>query len=277
MLHQRQRARLHRLPHETPLHVIVHQAHRLHEGVDGRGAHEGPPAALQVFRERRRRGRRAHRHQRRAGDAPRARDAGSGCQRQKYAASEPHSADELACAPRVVDSRLDLAAVPDDGRRPRAASSTRRGVKRATRSKSNPANARRNASRLRRMVSQLRPAWKPSRQIFSNSRRSSVVGRPHSVVVVRAIFLAAQAPPAARQTVRARHEAGWHIGHRAGHDTRVGASPPAAAPRTSTEAARGAQTDPVRSPSALRSPRAPPGQGVQARPGNAQGLRRRRL
>ena len=42
------------------------------------------------------------------------------------------------------------------------------------------ANACRNASRLRRIVSHERPDWNPSRQIFSNSRRSSVTGKPHS-------------------------------------------------------------------------------------------------
>jgi hypothetical protein len=50
----------------------------------------------------------------------------------------------------------------------------------ATVAGSNPAKARRNASRLRRMVSQESPAWKPSRQSFSNRRTSSWTGRPHS-------------------------------------------------------------------------------------------------
>ena len=42
------------------------------------------------------------------------------------------------------------------------------------------ANAARNAGRLRRIVIHDSPDWKPSRQIFSNSRRSSVTGKPHS-------------------------------------------------------------------------------------------------
>jgi hypothetical protein len=58
--------------------------------------------------------------------------------------------------------------------------STSAGPKRATASGSNPANTSRNRSRLRRMVSQLSPAWNPSSDSFSNSRRSSPTGRPHS-------------------------------------------------------------------------------------------------
>src|SRR5215203_2836628 len=96
----------------------------------------------------------------------RGREAGAGCHRQKYALSDPHSR---------ARSRAHLALLIVDSILPRCRtiaalsrrSSTRRGVNRATLSKSKPANAWRNASRLRRMVSQLRPAWKPSRQIFS--------------------------------------------------------------------------------------------------------------
>ena len=51
----------------------------------------------------------------------------------------------------------------------------------ATAAGSKPWNARRKFSRLRRIVSQLSPAWNPSSDSFSNSRRSSATGRPHSV------------------------------------------------------------------------------------------------
>src|SRR4029450_11240899 len=59
--------------------------------------------------------------------------------------------------------------------------STSRAPNRATTAGSKPANASRKRSRLRRIVSQLSPAWNPSRESFSNSRRSSATGRPHSV------------------------------------------------------------------------------------------------
>ena len=52
---------------------------------------------------------------------------------------------------------------------------------RATARASKSANARRKASRLFRIVSHDSPAWKPSRQSFSNRRRSSVTAKPHSV------------------------------------------------------------------------------------------------
>src|SRR3954467_9350616 len=85
------------------------------------------------------------------------REAGAGRHRQKYALRDPHSR---------ARSRARLALLIVDSIFPRCRtmaafsrrSSTRRGVNRATRSKSKPANAWRNASRLRRMVSQLRPA-----------------------------------------------------------------------------------------------------------------------
>src|SRR5215211_4563486 len=85
------------------------------------------------------------------------REAGSGCQRQKYDASEPHS---------LTSSRAWRALLMVDSILPRCRTmaafassvSTRLGVKRATRLKSNPAKALRNASRLRRIVSQLKPA-----------------------------------------------------------------------------------------------------------------------
>jgi hypothetical protein len=51
----------------------------------------------------------------------------------------------------------------------------------ATTAKSKSANAFRNAGRLARIVRQLRPDWNPSRLIFSNRRRSSATGKPHSV------------------------------------------------------------------------------------------------
>ena len=35
--------------HEAPLHVIVHQTHRLHEGVNGRRSDERPPRRLRSF------------------------------------------------------------------------------------------------------------------------------------------------------------------------------------------------------------------------------------
>jgi len=50
----------------------------------------------------------------------------------------------------------------------------------AARPKSKPANAARNASRFLRIVSQERRDRKPSRHSFSNRRRSSVTGKPHS-------------------------------------------------------------------------------------------------
>ena len=52
--------------------------------------------------------------------------------------------------------------------------------KRTTRSASKPEKAARKLSRFLRIVSQRRPDWKPSRQIFSKSRRSSATGKPHS-------------------------------------------------------------------------------------------------
>lgn len=52
--------------------------------------------------------------------------------------------------------------------------------KRATFAGSKPAKAFRKFSRLRRIVSHERPDWNPSRHSFSNSRRSSPTGRPHS-------------------------------------------------------------------------------------------------
>lgn len=51
---------------------------------------------------------------------------------------------------------------------------------RATASTSNPWNARRNASRFARIVRHDSPAWNPSSASFSNSRRSSTTGKPHS-------------------------------------------------------------------------------------------------
>src|SRR5438105_9496695 len=55
-----------------------------------------------------------------------------------------------------------------------------RAPKRPTTAGAKARNAVRKFSRLRRMVSQLRPDMKPSRISFSNSRRSSATGRPHS-------------------------------------------------------------------------------------------------
>ena len=105
---------------------------------------------------------------------------GSGSQRQKYAASEPQASRscKARCALLITDSIF-----PRWRTMPASSSrrDTSRSSKRAMASMSKLANPARKASRLFRMVSQLKPLWKPSRQIFSNSRRSSATGNPHSV------------------------------------------------------------------------------------------------
>ena len=96
--------------------------------------------------------------------------------------------------------------------------STSRSPKSATASTSKPAKAARKFSRLRRMVSHDSPDWKPSRQIFSNSRVSSRTGRPHSVSWYARYSVGAAAPEAAQQTVVAAVEqvaVDEGLGHRA--------------------------------------------------------------
>src|SRR5258708_4720954 len=93
--------------------MIVDEAHRLHEGVDGRRADKRPAAALQVLAERGRFRRRPEAHQRVPRDATRARlpprfplpDVAG--QRSMFGA-------QIHRAPGVVDRGLDLAAVPDN-------------------------------------------------------------------------------------------------------------------------------------------------------------------
>src|SRR5690242_10076214 len=68
--------------------------------------------------------------------------------------------------------------------------------KRATRSKSKPANASRNASRLPSIVRHARPDWKPSRQIFSKRRRSSRTGNSPLAIVIRNVERVLARPPA---------------------------------------------------------------------------------
>ena len=104
---------------------------------------------------------------------------GSGSKRQTYAASEP-SASTSSTARRAlftVDSILPRCRTIDASWRSRSTSPS---PKRATASKSKPANAALNASRFRRIVSHERPDWKPSSVSFSKSRRSSSTGKPHS-------------------------------------------------------------------------------------------------
>jgi hypothetical protein len=61
---------------------------------------------------------------------------------------------------------------------------------------------------LRRIVSHDSPAWNPSSASFSNSRTSSVTGRPHFVVVVGAVLeVVASAPPAPHDAVLVPDEA----------------------------------------------------------------------
>ena len=98
----------------------------------------------------------------------------------------PDSAAERALArragrapARVVDHRLDLAAMAHDSASCSRRARRLRGTARRARTRS---RRRRHgsASRLRRIVSHDRPAWNPSRESFSNSRTSSPTGTPHS-------------------------------------------------------------------------------------------------
>ena len=118
-----------------------------------------------------------------------------------------------------------------------------RAVMRATRSGSKPWKARRNASRLRSTVIHERPAWKPSRQIFSNRRTSSRTGMPHSPVVVRLVERIAHAPEAADSAVAARRQTvPGRLRHAQASDRSAAefAGPPRcpAAPRSSRSARR---------------------------------------
>src|SRR5712671_979935 len=85
--------------------MIVDQAHRLHEGIYGCGSDEFPAQLLQVFREgnRLRRGR----HGLRLRNLLRFVTPDEGRQRS-------FPLDELPGLPRIIDDRLDLAAVTDD-------------------------------------------------------------------------------------------------------------------------------------------------------------------
>ena len=86
--------------------MIVDEPHRLHERVAGRGTDEGPAAFLQILRQRRRLGRRAHRSASREIRFGRLFAAGS--HDQKYAASEPRSSinSSARLALLIVDSIL---------------------------------------------------------------------------------------------------------------------------------------------------------------------------
>src|SRR5262245_20513965 len=109
----------------------------------------------------------------------RGRDRPSGSYRHTYSESDANSSarSRQRFALLIVLSILPRCRTMPASPRRRV---TSRPEKRATRSGSKPANARRKFSRLRRIVSQLRPLWKPSRQIFSKSARSSCTGLPHS-------------------------------------------------------------------------------------------------
>ena len=162
------------------VHVIVHEAHRLHECVHRRRPDERPAALLEVLRQRDRLRRRRHRRERLAREPlrPRSTPPARSARSRRPASRTRRPARRARFALLIV--RLDLAAVADDAGVARAAARRRGAPKRATRSKSKSAKPARNASRLPRIVRQLSPAWKPSRQIFSNSRRSSPTGKPHS-------------------------------------------------------------------------------------------------
>ena len=172
--------RLRPLAHVAAVRWSFDETHGLHERVDrGRpDEREAPP--LQVLGQRHRLGRGRHLHRAPPGSAARARRRRSGSKPQTVGGERTELVAQLERPPRVVDRRLDLAAVAHDARVAQQPSHVaRRRSGRPWRSRS-PRSACRKASRLRRMVSQDRPAWKPSRQSFSKSRRSSATGKPHS-------------------------------------------------------------------------------------------------
>ena len=155
--------------------VVVDQPHRLHEGVARRRPDEAEAALAQILAQRDRgcrlRGQRAadgRRRQRRRLEAP---DVGGEAAELLLDLERPLG---------IVDRRVDLAAMADD------AGVLQQPLDIGSPSSSTPStgskflNCFRNCGRFLRMVSQLSPDWKPSRQSFSNSRLSSVTGRPHS-------------------------------------------------------------------------------------------------
>jgi hypothetical protein len=91
----------------------------------------------------------------------------------------PLGRDEVLVGAGVGDRRLDLGAVAHDAG-VREQPVDLRGVEAGHDVGVEAGERLPERGRLRRMVSHDSPAWKPSRHSFSNSRRSSVVGTPHS-------------------------------------------------------------------------------------------------
>jgi hypothetical protein len=108
------------------------------------------------------------------------RSSAEGSQPQTYDASDPCSSTSSSARPALL---IAASILPRCRTMPASASSrsTSRSSNAATFAMSKSAKAARNAGRLTRMVRQDRPDWKPSRQSFSNRRRSSTTGKPHSV------------------------------------------------------------------------------------------------
>ena len=158
---------------QTPGHVVVHEAGRLHERVDDRRADEAEAARAQLLRERRPtpacfagisarvRGARPRRRRERPDEARRARPAARA--RRARSRSRPRSCRGGGRSPR---RRAAARHRPHRTRRPSAMR--------------NSANAARKASRLRRIVIHASPAWKPSSVSSPNSASSPCSGRPHS-------------------------------------------------------------------------------------------------
>ena len=161
------------------LEVVVDQAHGLHEGVDGGRADEAPAAALQFLAERGQFRRLAQGAQRRVVER-------RGRVRRRLEAPEPGG---QRARPRRRSSQARRALFSVDSILPRWRTMPASCSSRSTSASPQRASTRSRTRRRRRGNSRAcagwsassGPDWKPSRQSFSNSRRSSAAGRPHSL------------------------------------------------------------------------------------------------
>src|SRR5262245_32402544 len=112
---QRRPRRFHPEPTVAPLEMVVDEPHRLHERVDRRRPHERPAAPPELLREGARLVRLTQLPQRRARAPPWARRARR-LEPPDERGERACLVDELLGPLRVVDRRLDLAAVADDRR-----------------------------------------------------------------------------------------------------------------------------------------------------------------